>query len=168
MKISQPGFVKVAIINPKKEYGEKDQYRSFPASFKNLSGVLNLAKKNFFEIRHDYYDIKADKERLPYRVIITEIPPGHVQPFHLHKNLHEMTIVTEGEIFYIESESFSESEKNKLVFKKKGKKMKTGDLVVDDKGKRHTVANFSKKYAKMITIQSARKNVDIVSADWIR
>src|SRR3990167_10817466 len=109
MKITQPGFSKAAVIDTTKKYGDKDQYSLFSASKKDLKNDLKQAKKNKYEVRYDYDLIKAAGKKLPFRFIITDIPPGHTQPFHTHKNLHELTIVLEGTVFYIESNELSET-----------------------------------------------------------
>lgn len=164
MKMDFPGFSKVAFIDPKKKFGEEGQYVACYPKNKKMTRLIASARKKGMEIRYDY-SLLGD--RTPYRFIITEIPPGHVQPFHSHKNLCEMTIVLSGEIFYIESKVLTESSSRSLL-KKEGKKLVTEGRVVDTSWKRHTVANFSKKYAKMITIQS--DNTERVSfvADWVR
>ncbi len=167
MKITHPGFSKAAVIDTTKKYGEKGQYHLFSSSVKGLKNILVGAKKKRFEIRHDYDLIKVMGKKLPFRFIITDIPPGHIQPFHKHKALHELTIVLEGEIFYIESDKFSEETSTKNEIKKSGIKLTEGDLVIDDKIKRHTIANFSKEYARMITIQSAKKSGTNLVTDWI-
>lgn len=167
MKVTHPGFSKAAVIDTAKKYGEKGQYQLFSASGKGLGNILNNARKKNFEIRHDYDLIKVMGKKLPFRFIITDIPPRHVQPFHTHKALHELTIVLSGEIFYIESDRLSEKTSVKSEIKKNGVKLTEGDLVIDDKIKRHTVANFSRKYARMITIQSAKKEGANLLTDWI-
>lgn len=168
MKITHPGFSKAAIIDTTKKYGDKGQYRLLSASKKGLKTDLAHAKKNRFEVRYDYDLIKAAGKKLPFRFIITDIPPGHIQPFHSHKNLHEITIVLNGNISYIESNKLSETVSSKNELKKKGVNLSTGDLVIDDKIKRHTVANFSRAYASMITIQSSKKEGANLVADWVR
>lgn len=168
MKISHPGFSNAALINTAKKYGDSGQYRLLPSSRKNLRTMLGKAKKNKFEVRYDYDLIKAAGKKLPFRFIITDIPPGHVQPFHTHQNLHEVTIVLDGEVWYIESDKLSEITSDKSELKKKAKKLSEGDLVVDDRIKRHTVANFSKSYVRMITIQSSKKEGANLVRDWVR
>ncbi|MEK7515504.1 MAG: cupin domain-containing protein [Patescibacteria group bacterium] len=167
MKITHPGFSKAAIIDTTKKYGDKGQYRLLSSSKKNLKTALKDAKKNQHEVRYDYDMMKAGGKKLPFRFIITDIPPGHIQPFHSHKNLHELTIVLGGEILYIESDKLSESKSARKEMKKIGVKLSVGDLVIDDKIKRHTVANYSKSYARMITIQSAKKEGANLVTDWI-
>jgi hypothetical protein len=168
MKVTHPGFSKIAVIDTSKKYGEKGQYKLFTATTQKLDSMLKIAKKSKFEIRYNYDLIKTAGKKLPFRFIVTDIPPNHIQPFHSHKNLHELTIVLEGVIFYIESNKLSESKKNEKELKNKGHKLSVGDLVIDDKTKRHTIANFSKSYARLITIQSAKThNANLVS-DWIR
>ena len=167
MKITRPGFSKVAVIDTAKKYGDKGQYRLLSSSRKGLKRELTKAKKSKFEVRYDYDLMKAGGKKLPFRFIITDIPPGHIQPFHKHKNLHELTIVLEGDILYIESDKLSESQSSRNKIKKTGMRLSVGDLVIDDKIKRHTVANFSKSYARMITIQSAKKKGANLIRDWV-
>ncbi|TSC54581.1 MAG: hypothetical protein LiPW30_47 [Parcubacteria group bacterium LiPW_30] len=167
MKITHPGFSKAAVIDTTKKYGEKGQYKLFSSSSFGLKNILVNAKKKNFEVRHDYDLIKVMGKKLPFRFIVTDIPPRHIQPFHTHKSLHEITIVISGEIFYIESNKLSEINTSKSEIKKNGTKLVEGDLVIDDKIKRHTIANFSKKYARMITIQSAKKTGINLVTDWI-
>lgn len=166
MKITHPGFSKAAIIDTEKKYGEKGQYRLLPASKKNLRNVLERAKKNKHEVRYDYDLIKAAGKKLPFRFIITDIPPDHVQPFHKHKDSHELTIVLDGSVSYIESGELSETASSKSDLRKKEKKLSTGDLVIDDTNRRHTIANFSDSYARMITIQYAKKKGADMIRDW--
>ena len=71
-----------------------------------------------------------------------------------------------GDIWYIENEKLSEITSNRSELKKKGVKLFVGNLVIDDKIKRHTVANFSRAYARMITIQSAKKEGTDLVRDW--
>ena len=168
MKIAHPGFSKTAIIDTTKKYGDIGQYRLLSAFKKGLKTELAHAKKNRFEVRYDYDLIKAGNKKLPFRFIITDIPPGHIQPFHTHQNLHEVTIVLNGNIWYIENEKLSEIASNRSELKKKGVGLSVGDLVIDDKIKRHTVANFSRAYARMITIQSSKKEGANLVRDWIR
>lgn len=167
MKITHPGFSNAAVIDTTKKYGDKGQYRLLSASAKNLKVILANAKKNRFEVRYDYDLIKAASKKLPFRFIITDIPPGHAQPFHTHKNLHELTIVLEGDVFYVESDELSEITSSRSELKQKGVKLSVGDLVIDDTIRRHTVANFSNTYARMITIQSSKKEGANLVTDWI-
>ena len=166
MKITHPGFSKAAVINTTKKYGDTGQYRLLSAKNEGLKATLATARKNHFELRYDYDLIKAAGKKLPFRFIVTEIPPGYVQPFHTHRNLHELTIVLEGSILYIESDSLTEGHQ-KSELKKKGMKLSLGDLVIDDTIKRHTIANFSKTYARVITIQSSKKEGANLVTDWI-
>ena len=168
MKITHPGFSAAAVIDTAKKYGERGQYRLLPVPKKNLKTELARAKKNKFEVRYDYDLIKAASRKLPFRFIITDIPPGHVQPFHQHRNLHEVTIVLDGRVSYIESDTLSETASHKNELKKKGAELVAGDIVVDDTIRRHTIANFSRAYARMITIQSAKKRGADLVHDWAR
>jgi len=168
MKITHPGFSKTAIIDTTKKYGESGQYRLLSASKKGLKVELAKARKKKFEVRYDYDLIRAAGKKLPFRFIITDIPPGHVQPFHTHQNLHEVTIVLSGNVWYIENNTLSEIASSKNELKRKGVNLSEGDLVIDDKIKRHTVANFSRSYARMITIQSSKKEGTNLVTDWVR
>lgn len=166
MKITHPGFSKAAVIDTTKKYGDKGQYHLLSASKKNLKNDLKQAKKNKYEVRYDYDLIKAAGKKLPFRFIVTDIPPGHVQPFHKHKDSHELTIVLDGSVSYIESGELSEIISSRSDLKKKGKKLSIGDLVIDDANRRHTIANFSDSYARMITIQYAKKKGTDLIRDW--
>lgn len=168
MKLSKPGYSKVAFVDTKKRFGEKGQYTTIASRNKRIKHYIASARKAGHEIRYDYYDIEAGKGMLPYRVIITDVPAKHVQPFHAHQHLHEMTIVSEGEIYYIESDTLSEDTDSKALLKRHGKKLTIGDMIVDDTGARHTIANFSHKSARLITIQSEKKEIKALQADWIR
>lgn len=166
MRITSPGFVSFAIIDPSKKIQQDGQYKKFfVAETGDFQAIIDDARKNNFEIRYHFTDNKNNEGGVvPVKLIITEIPPGHVQPFHVHKNCYEITVVERGEVSYIEDDSLSNEDVQEI--KNTSKVLRTGDMVFDDNGKRHTVANFSDTYVKVITTQTPRPYAQAFMPDW--
>lgn len=168
MKITRPGFASFAIIDPSKKVQEEGQYTIFVvAETPDPDSIINEARQRGFEIRYHYTDVENDEGgSVPVRMIVTEIPPGHIQPFHIHENCYEITVVERGEVSYVEHD-FLEREDTEKV-KEAAETLKEGDMVFDDKGKRHTVANFSSEYTKVITTQTPKPYGLEFKPDWKR
>ena len=166
MKIASPGFVSFAVIDPSKEMQENGQYKKFfVLETSDFQAIIDDARKRSFEIRYHYTDIKNNEGgSVPVKLIRTEIPSGYVQPFHVHKNCYEITIVEHGEVSYIESDSLNREDVQDI--KKMSKILREGDMVFDDNSKRHTVANFSATYVKVVTTQTPKPYSQTFTPDW--
>jgi len=66
------------------------------------------------EKRH-YYLFRERDPNYPLELIITEIPPGHTQPFHAHKTIDEITVVLYGEIVGITKKTKESPEQEHLI-----------------------------------------------------
>lgn len=175
MKILRKGFQGIAVIDPSKAYGEDGQYESYPGNHLDLETVITKARSINHEIRYYYKNLIAgDGEPIASQVIVTEIPPLHVQPFHTHEQLHEMTIVNEGLIAAIDHETMTEEEARQLMLHRVNitpllEVLGVGDMVVEDPGIRHTIMNpVDRAYAKIVTVQTARIPLEEFPHDWIR
>lgn len=167
MQILKRGHSGIAVIDPKKRPGERGQYVKYAANDPDLAIILSSARSAGYEIRYYFSDVKTIAgEVIPLRIVVTEIPPGHVQPFHAHETVHEVSVVNEGTITEIESDVLEETDFAAL--KRAGTKLLAGDTVVEEPGKRHTIANFTGKYAKFTTTQSARMQREKFASDWKR
>lgn len=56
------------------------------------------------EQRH-YYLFREKDPNFPLELIITEVPPGHTQPFHSHETIDEITVVLHGEAMGLTKET---------------------------------------------------------------
>lgn len=171
MKLICPGSV--AIIDPVKKFGEAEQYVSIKWGVEGLDEVITAAIQAKKEIRYYYKGLEAENnEAVASQVIVTEIPPHHVQPFHSHKTLHEMTIVEKGTILAVDHESMEESELQQLLSQGRvlnvGRLVSAGSMVIEGPGTRHTIVNPTKEYGRLYTIQTARMSLDKFPADWHR
>jgi quercetin dioxygenase-like cupin family protein len=126
-----------------------------------LERAVEQARIEGKEIRWYYRNlVTSDGKEVPARVIVTEIPSGHIQPWHLHESIHELSLVEQGQIINVdEPETQDRSE-----ILKRGKFLGQGDMVVETPKVRHTIANFSEKFATFVTIQVA--NVGPFKIDW--
>jgi hypothetical protein len=157
----------VALIDPAKKVGEAGQYRRLPPDYEGLGAVVIAAKVAGLEIRHYYKNLATEAgEIVSSQLIITELPPGHVQPFHTHLKLHEMTIVHDGIIVNIESETLQETDVAEII--ERGARLGPGDLVIEEPGKRHTQMNPGTVYAVTYTVQTARIPLEQFPSDWNR
>ncbi len=157
----------IALIDPKKKQGEQGQYVLLKGSRTELAEAVAAARLLGKEVRYYFKDVVCvNGEKMPAKVVITEIPPGHVQPFHAHDTVHEVSTVDEGEVIAVESETLTEDDAYSI--KKQGVRLYEGDMMVADPGKKHTIANLSDVYARFTTVQVARVPYEEFSADWRR
>lgn len=167
MLIIKKGLNGIAIIDPKKKFGEAGQYVSYQGNESNLFEEIALAKVASKEVRYYYKKIQTNSgENIPCQIIVTEIPPRHVQPFHTHETLHEISVVDEGSILVIDSNSLGETDTKEIL--KNGVILHEQDVVIEDPGIRHTVMNHTERYARFTTIQAARIPIEQFPADWKR
>lgn len=166
--IIKSNLLRIAVINPLKKVGEKDQYVTYSGKETALISKILAARLTRKEIRYYYQDlVTTDGEVIPLKMIITETPPGHVQPFHIHENVHEVTLINKGEMIAIESKTLRESDLEEI--KKGGELLKEGDMVIEDPEVRHTHMNASDEYIVTTTIQAARRvPFEKFFADWKR
>jgi hypothetical protein len=166
MKIRHPGFVSFAVIDPSKKINEEGQYKKFTVlEVDNFLDIIADAREKNFEIRYHYNDVKNNEGgTVPVKFIITEIPPGHIQPFHTHNNCYEITVVDCGEVYYVEDDVLDVTDTQGV--KKVARLLRERDMVFDDEAKRHTVANFSDKYARLLTTQTPRPYSKDFVPDW--
>mgnify|MGYP003980017841 CR=1 FL=1 len=145
-----PGAQKVAIIDPTKKMGETGQYVAYDGNCEELEAVIMAARKADMELRYYYTEISdGNGECVPIKVIITEIPDGHIQPFHTHTNVHEISTVLQGQLIAIDSDTLKEGDCDKI--RVRGSVVEQGASVIADRGVRHTVANFSGARTVFIT-----------------
>lgn len=145
-----PGAQKVAIIDPNKKMGEAGQYVAYPGDHDRLDIIILTARNEGMEIRHYLTEVSDGKgETVPIKVIMTEIPDGHVQPFHTHTNVHEISTVLQGQLTAIDSATLTESAHEEI--RELGTTVVQGGSVIADRGVRHTVANFSGMRTVFIT-----------------
>ncbi len=157
----------VAIINPRKAVGENGQYHRYDGNHSGLDRILDHARASGFEIRRYVENIAArDGGIVPIKYVLTELPPMYVQPFHSHHNVDEINLIQFGEAFFIESDTLTEHDIDAI--RQTGALLRGGDVVVSESGKRHTVANLSKKYVHIIGTISAKESVTEFKPDWIR
>jgi len=167
VKVIRKGLMGVAVIDPQKKVDEPGQYESYKGSEIDLAKIIVAAKITGCEIRWYYKDlITLFGEVVPAKVIVTEIPPGHIQPFHTHDNVHEITVVDEGSIMAVDSNDLKEEDRARLL--EIGVILNQGDMVIEDPNVRHTVLNHTRDYATMTTVQVARIPIEKFSADWNR
>ncbi|MDD3531272.1 MAG: cupin domain-containing protein [Candidatus Pacebacteria bacterium] len=166
MKISSPGFVSFAIIDPAKKMGEEGQYTKYTVSeTDDIDTHIGEARRNNFEIRYHYVDIRNNEGgTVPMKLIRTEIPPRYVQPFHIHKNCYELTVVEQGEVSYLEDDLLEREDIERI--QKISRILREGDMVFDNEGKRHTVANISDAYVRVLTVQTPKPYTQDFIPDW--
>ena len=158
-------LMKVAVIDPGLEYGQPGQYVSFEGS--EALRKASLGQLDRKEVRYYYKNLATSSgEPIPSQLIITHIPPGHVQPFHTHESLHEHTIVAEGNIIAIDSETLLEKDVEEI--RRLGTLLGVLDMVVEDPGVRHTIMNPNQCRAVTYTIQTARIPLAEFPHDWVR
>jgi quercetin dioxygenase-like cupin family protein len=167
MQILKKESLDVAIIDPKKKIGEDGQYVRYTGNHPQLEQLLEQARTRGLEIRKYVERIIAqDGGVIPLKYVITEIPPMHVQPFHGHTTVDEINLITSGEVYFIESETLHEADIDQL--RAQGTLLHSGDVVVSEIGKRHTLANFSDAYARVTGTLSATTSVREFRPDWKR
>lgn len=167
MHILRKEILEVAVIDPRKALGEEGQYARYPGGHPDLEAILDQARTAGMEIRRYVENIAAPTGGvIPLKYVITEVPPGHVQPFHSHTNVDEINLVNAGEVYFIESETLSESDTDAI--REQGTLLRSGDVIISEPEKRHTVANLSDTYAYLIGTISAKDSVAMFRPDWIR
>jgi len=156
----------IAIIDPLKRYGEPGQYVTCAGDHPDLQKIIASARRQRHEIRYHYKNLAEGDEKLAAQVIVTEIPPNHVQLFHKHERLHEMTIVQKGSIIAIDSETLTRHDREEI--REQGTEHFTGDMVIAGTGKRHTIMNPNPFWVSITTIQTARIPLNEFPHDWIK
>jgi len=169
MKIfPQQGKAKIAVIDPAKAFGEAGQYVTNEGDISDLQELALLAKGVGKEIRWYFRNLDtADGEMVATQVIVTEIPPGHVQPFHTHETLHEATLVLVGSICAIDSDKLHEHD-DEQGLKAAGVTLGPMQMVIEGPGTRHTIMNVGQEYALLVTTQTARIPLTEFPHDWHR
>lgn len=159
----------IAFVDPRKAYGQPGQYKAYRGpQFHDLDdgqrmAMIAAAMARGDEVRLYYREINqsefpgliinSEHSDVLFRplLIVTYIPPGHVQPFHLHEKLIELTLVNKGKLIAISSDSLMEEDFHLLVAE--GKMLSEGDVVVEPPGSRHTILNPESAYTFITTIQ---------------
>lgn len=166
MVIIRQDLAFIAIIDPKKKHKEDGQYVLYKGADPDRFKIIAAAKEAKKEIRYYYKELATSNgEKIPCQIIITEIPPKHVQPFHTHLSIHEINVVNEGSVMAIDSPISKEDDP--AIFTQ-GIILNEGDGVTEDTGKRHTIANHTDQYAIFTTTQVARMDIEQFPADWKR
>lgn len=161
----------IAIIDPNKQYGEEGQYVSHSLPLCDARKYAATARQEGKEIRWYYRSIVADgDEPVASQVIVTEIPPGHIQPFHSHNTLHEMTLVMSGMIVAVDDPELDESAGIEALLERAERKetIAQGQMVIEGPGTNHTILNLTGSYATLVTIQTARIPLTEFPHDWVR
>ncbi|MBI4068103.1 cupin domain-containing protein [Candidatus Kaiserbacteria bacterium] len=166
MKILKKEMLAVAVIDPAKKPGETGQYVRYKGNHLGLDAMLARARAEHFEIRRYVENMGSNGGTIPLKYVITEVPPGHVQPFHSHENVDEINLVRQGEMYFVESETLSENDREGI--RAAGTLLREGDAVVSARGKRHTVANLSDTYTHLIGTLSAASSAPSFEPDWKR
>jgi quercetin dioxygenase-like cupin family protein len=161
-------LTKLAIIDPRLAQGEPGQYVSMEDTQAKLAVAAALARLEGKEIRWYYKDLQTSAdEKLAMQIIVTEVPPGHVQPFHAHHVLHEATTVESGCVLAIDSDTLTEVDKDEI--RAQGTLLVAGDMVIEDPDVRHTIMNpDTGTYCIMITVQTPRIPMAEFPHDWVR
>ena len=163
MNILKAGYDGVNIIDPQKKKGEDGQCIKLEGNNPDLLALVMHARKNGMEIRWYYRKIVTSNGiQVPAKVIITEIPSGHIQPWHLHQSIHEISRVDEGRIWAIDAPETMDREE----IAKRGTVLSEGDMVIEDPGVRHTIANLSDEPAILTTVQVANIPFEQFNVDW--
>ncbi|MBU1202545.1 cupin domain-containing protein [Patescibacteria group bacterium] len=168
MLIIRQGLQGIAVLDHSKELGQPGQYSSYKGDeLEDLASIVAAAKTNGFEIRYYYKDLHTSaSEIIPTKIIITDIPPMTVQKFHSHQAVHELSVVTDGEIVVIDSDVLNEADVEAI--RSQGVALRVNDMVIEDPGVRHSVANLTDSYATFTTVQTARIPFERFEADWVR
>ncbi|MCR4276212.1 MAG: cupin domain-containing protein [Candidatus Parcubacteria bacterium] len=167
MHIFRKEALEAAVIDPQKRVDEEGQYIRYRGDYPNLERILTQARADNMEIRRYVENIVAeDGGVIPLKYVITEVPPGHVQPFHSHTNVDEINLISAGEVYFIESETLTEQDVGSI--REQGTLLRSGDAVVSSSDKRHTVANLSGAYALLIGTISAKESAAEFKPDWRR
>jgi quercetin dioxygenase-like cupin family protein len=102
------------------------------------------------------------EERVTYqgeqlRIVLTRLPPFHLQKIHRHELLFDATYVITGDVAVIEER---ESGRERVI-------LCSGDFVILDPGPFHTLENASGEEALLLTIKSVRRP-DLTREDFLR
>jgi quercetin dioxygenase-like cupin family protein len=170
MRIIPEGYPnKLAVIDPRKQFGEDGQYRSHAGiAYEEMCKIAASARALGMEIRW-YYD-QGSGTAAP-KIIVTEIPAGHIQPFHHHEATLETTLVISGEIIAVESDSLTEQDCRRMTrdeMLKFGTRLGSQQMVVAEPDVRHTIVNKTEREALLVTIQTATSPYSSYEADWHR
>ncbi|MGB4076461.1 MAG: hypothetical protein WBK28_02030 [Minisyncoccia bacterium] len=167
------GLLTIALIDPKKGFGETGQYTKYEGDLRDMIKHALAARTVGLEVRFYYRGLSSDQgEKVASQVIETWIPPEHVQPFHTHHTLHEMTLIIEGEVVAVDSDTLSEEDLRASLrdgsLLSHGAVVRTHEMVIEGPGTRHTIVNATYAYAKLITVQTARMSLSDFPSDWHR
>lgn len=167
MQILRKGVFAVAIIDTVKKIGAEGQYKRYRGDDPSIDEIVRAARKARHEIRRYVEGLPSgDNGIIPLKYVITEVPPGHVQPFHQHSAVDEVNLIETGEVYFIESETLTEEDVE--IIRERGTLLRAGDVVVSTSGTRHTLANLSNEYAHLIGTISAKSSSAEFKPDWIR
>lgn len=157
----------IALIDPKKKFGESGQFNRIEGDTLTLAIEAGKARALGLEIRWYYKDLKSGDEAIASQIIVTETPPGHIQPFHTHHTLHEFSVVHSGCLLLIESDTLTEEDEEAL--RAQGTLLHPGGMVIQEAGIRHTVMNPEiASYCVFSTVQTARVGIAEFPKDWHR
>lgn len=108
-------------------------------------------------------EVRTDYEGDYFKVVITDIPPGHIQNLHHHDVLYDVAYVLSGEVVAVGGVG---AEATEVV-------LSTGDLVEFEPSVPHTFRNDSASMARMLTLKIAahvglgRQGFDrLIADDW--
>lgn len=167
MQILRKQVFAVAIIDPSKKIDEDGQYKRYRGDHPEIENILQSAQEAHHEIRRYIENLPSGADGvIPLKYVITDVPPGHVQPFHQHILVDEVNLIESGEVYFIESETLIESDVEAI--RKEGVLLRAGDVVVSASGKRHTLANLSDEYTHIIGTISAKSSTTEFKPDWVR
>ena len=160
-------LMRVALIDPRLAFGQPGQYESFEGPTTEILARASAGALQGLEVRYYYRNLATTLgELVASQLIITHIPAGHVQPFHTHHTLHEFTIVMEGSVIAVDSDTLSESDGSAI--RTTGRHMGVMDMVIEDPGVRHTIMNPNACHAITYTVQTARIPLAQFPHDWVR
>lgn len=161
-KILRKKFLGIAIIDYGKRFKEKGQYVFHKGGQKDLEKKIAAARKENKEIRYYYKDLRTSSgEALPCQIVVSEIPPGSVQLWHVHEDIHEAIIVNEGRVIAVDATETVDI----LKIRERGVVLEKGDMVVQDPGVRHTICNDTGEYVVMTATQVKRIPVEKFTVD---
>jgi len=99
-----------------------------------------------------------------FRIVITEIPPGHVQNEHRHDHLFDVVYVVEGEVHI--------SQRCAGVLREEA--LRAGDIACFEPPEFHNMANKSSAIARTLTLKVPKDStiplevlVKVFENDWI-
>lgn len=170
MLVIRKSDLRIAVVDHKKTFGEKDQYTAYDSEKVDIGKITEEARMVGKEVRYYYQNLVTENaESIPAELIMWEIPPGNIQPFHYHDNVHEFTVVIEGTLMNIESKTFTEDDDIEKIMEQ-GIILEKGDMVIETPGVRHTMLNPSDQWTKAVTIKINRIEGESreLSSDWKR